>query len=538
MKAQFFIISAVIMMYVIVLTFQYLAGFSDIRLTQVEEQQELSYIQDIKDSFIQTFNISNSSNGDLNKIIKDMEYTESFFKQELLKKGIGFDSKFLFFSNDFESCDLSKWTSNYSNPELTKEVKYHGTYSLYCNNVKYVYKKIPGVNEVYTRIYVNFNKMPLNPYRHYFIDFYDSGIQILGLGLWNDNNDYKLRAYSTSIGSWNSSIDIHENEWHYFELYWYENGTNSKIKAWYDGNLKIEQTVNSGGNGKSIDEYRFGAVTTGGGATTPDLYTDCVAISSDYIGDECYPDEEPYFVFNLKSSELYTKTEFPYSEFSCDGVLCLKFDECSGNIAHDSSSYHNDGILKNYTGSCGGTACPSWTNGKFGKALDFDGIGDYVEISENPSLNITNEMTVSAWVYPMPIQSSGGSNQIIQRLNWGSPGSSRNGFFLREGSSGNHEPNFYVANGTDWTSVNAGSISSNNWHYITGTVKSNDKIRIYVDGNLKNEDNFIGNISQYTGGIKIGYERSELTFNGTIDEVRIWDRVLTQPEIQTEMNKG
>ncbi len=89
MKAQFFIISSVVMIYVIILTFQYLGGFSDIRLTQVEEQQEFSYIQFIKNSLMQTINASNySSDSDCYKIEADLNATEKFLKEEMIKNGI------------------------------------------------------------------------------------------------------------------------------------------------------------------------------------------------------------------------------------------------------------------------------------------------------------------------------------------------------------------------------------------------------------------------------------------------------------------
>jgi len=77
------------MIYVIILTFQYLTGFSDIRLTQVEEQQELSYIQNIKDNLVQTVNVSNySSDSNCYKIEADLNATEKFLKEEMIKKGI------------------------------------------------------------------------------------------------------------------------------------------------------------------------------------------------------------------------------------------------------------------------------------------------------------------------------------------------------------------------------------------------------------------------------------------------------------------
>lgn len=317
MKAQFFIISSVIMIYVIVLTFQYLAGFSDIRLSGIEEHQELSYINNVKDGFIQTLNTSNiSNNGDMNKMVKDIDFAKNFFKQELLKKGIDFDSKFIFFSNSFESNDLSDWTSFYGTPQLVNYTAYDGVNSLYSNSVEYVTKNLSGVSEVYVRAYVNFGTMPLDPNIYYFINLYENGIQFLGLGLWNNNGVYEVLAYSNVYNyAWVSSgISINNNEWHYFELYWLENGTNSTIEAWYDGQLEINNhTIDSSGHGKLINQYNFGGVNIGGGGT-PDLYVDCIAVSSDYVGDKCYPDYQNYFDFSMKTNEMYTETEFPYQE--------------------------------------------------------------------------------------------------------------------------------------------------------------------------------------------------------------------------------
>jgi hypothetical protein len=315
MKAQFFIISSVIIIYIITLSFQYLTGFSDIKISGVEEQQDFSYIEKIKNSFFQAFNISNyTNNGDLSMIVEDMNFNKNFSNQELLKRGISFDSKFIFFSNGFETGDMSEWTSFFGTPSIDSGTKYDGNYSLYSYGLEGVSKKLDGVGEVYARVYVNFSTLPLNPYIHYFIGFYDHGNQILGLGVWNDGGTYKLRAYSLiGAGSnWVSPIYISQDDWHYFELYWYENGTNSRVKGWYDGNLKIDQITDSQGKGKAVDEYKFGGVDIGGGSTDPDLFIDCAAIGADYIGGDCYPDVELYFVFSLKTKEMYTKTGFPY----------------------------------------------------------------------------------------------------------------------------------------------------------------------------------------------------------------------------------
>jgi hypothetical protein len=227
---------------------------------------------------------------------------------------------------------------------------------------------------------------------------------------------------------------------------------------------------------------------------------------------------------------------------SSSNILNLHFNEAKGIKTYDSSGYGNNGTYYGETFNDGNSYYGSTptdlhtTLGKYGNALQFDGINDYVRVSNSPSLNPTNEMTVSAWINPSQFQTNSSSNQIVAKLNWGSS----QGFFLREGYQNNSQPTFYVGNGISWQAATAGYIAPSGWYYVTGTVKSNDKIRIYINGTLKDTENFVGNIIQSSGDIFIGRETSSssYTFNGTIDEVRIWSRALNSTEINTEMNKG
>lgn len=68
-----------------------------------------------------------------------------------------------------------------------------------------------------------------------------------------------------------------------------------------------------------------------------------------------------------------------------------KFDEGAGTTANDSSGNNNTGTLSGAV----------WTiQGRFGQALVFDGINDWVTINDAPSLDLTTGMTIEAWVYP------------------------------------------------------------------------------------------------------------------------------------------
>ncbi len=95
-------------------------------------------------------------------------------------------------------------------------------------------------------------------------------------------------------------------------------------------------------------------------------------------------------------------------------ALQLRFDEGSGTKAYDTSGQGNDGTLKNATGATCFTdgACPEWVNGKIGSALDFDGDGDYIDCGNDQSLNITDVVTMSAWVNPDILS---GIHQIVNK---------------------------------------------------------------------------------------------------------------------------
>jgi hypothetical protein len=77
-------------------------------------------------------------------------------------------------------------------------------------------------------------------------------------------------------------------------------------------------------------------------------------------------------------------------EISIDGLVGeWHFDEGSGNIAKDSSGNNNDGIIHG----------AEFDDGKFGKALSFDGVDDYVERSYDPDFTPGNDSwTIALWV--------------------------------------------------------------------------------------------------------------------------------------------
>ena len=87
-----------------------------------------------------------------------------------------------------------------------------------------------------------------------------------------------------------------------------------------------------------------------------------------------------------------------------------KLDKGSGRIAFDSSGNDNHGILMNDL---------MWVNGRYGKALSFDGIDDYVYISDSESLRVQS-FTLGAWIYMTrrPYQHGNEHSAIINKLHF------------------------------------------------------------------------------------------------------------------------
>jgi hypothetical protein len=84
-----------------------------------------------------------------------------------------------------------------------------------------------------------------------------------------------------------------------------------------------------------------------------------------------------------------------------DGIIAhYKFNEGSGKILKDISGNGNDGKI------VGAVYVPS----PRGKALRFDGKDDYVNIGNAPSLNLTGDLTIIAWIKPTELS---GNNRII-----------------------------------------------------------------------------------------------------------------------------
>ncbi len=194
------------------------------------------------------------------------------------------------------------------------------------------------------------------------------------------------------------------------------------------------------------------------------------------------------------------------------------FDEGEGNITLDMSGNCNDGIIYG----------AKWTHGIYEKGLKFEGQGEHVAIPYKEILNISKEITIEAWIKKEHTNYLGtvvASNTDYGYV-FGVLSDGRVGFFvgLPGGAIG-------------WNAVCVGGNIKSEWNHIAGTYDfSTGTAGIYLNGNLSVSCRGVANLTKNPGGFSIGYEPNsvEYHFNGTIDEVKIYDKVLTGDEIKKD----
>ncbi len=207
------------------------------------------------------------------------------------------------------------------------------------------------------------------------------------------------------------------------------------------------------------------------------------------------------------------------------------------NEAGESSTFFRDWNNRGNNGTCSGTACPNSTSGKFGNALSFDGINDYVNMG-NPSNGALNfgkgDFSISSWFYMPSLPNAW--KTIVSKGDSGSVG------YGMEISSGNKLTCSIQAVGGTNQHIGSSVPSVGSWHQAVCVFARNDKIYVYLDGiqvtsgtYAANNTNSVTNPYPFGIGSHGGYT---WFFNGSIDEVQLFSRALSPEEINASFNAG
>ncbi len=177
-----------------------------------------------------------------------------------------------------------------------------------------------------------------------------------------------------------------------------------------------------------------------------------------------------------------------------------------------------------------------WVPGKYGNALEFDGVDDYVSIYDSASLSPTADLTIEAWIYPIQSKRVVIVDKRDDRAN--NAGASWD-FLLMDDQQ--IRLNLYEDATTSSTSLDsAGTVTLNQWNHVAVVydyvTSGTSIVKLYINGveDSNSWSNVVGPIQDTDTSITIGYRNYasfEDYFNGTIDEVRIYNRTLSGTEI-------
>lgn len=228
-------------------------------------------------------------------------------------------------------------------------------------------------------------------------------------------------------------------------------------------------------------------------------------------------------LFFFVSLLLFIYPNIIYSKIIDDTlVLALSFDEGVGENAIDSSQYKLNGKV---FGS-------KWVSGRFGKALEFDGIDDFVEVPDNPKLLLLDGGTFMAWAFIETGRGHANWPRILIKSN--TNGGTHGYDFLFDRAAG-YSIRFCIGGACN----SYFPVETNKWHHVAVTFNG-EVIRVYHDGKNVGEQAQPGPAIDTTGiALRIGNSGgSDRPYHGLLDEIRIWSRALDENEIKWQMERG
>ncbi len=210
-----------------------------------------------------------------------------------------------------------------------------------------------------------------------------------------------------------------------------------------------------------------------------------------------------------------------------------KLDEGYGSVINNTG---NGGSTIN--GTIAGSSAPTWTNdGKFGKALIFDGTNDSVSLGSSAGLDLAADATLTAWIKPTKLSAN---NYIF------ASGDNAGGlqFAVELGRSANKLSTLWGTSGDGFDVLySKSSLVSDEWQHVVVTRSGSGTswvVKIYINGVLDSTQTGTKAVSSYVNSFLGNFwtTNTTQTFKGTMDEVKVYNYALTEDEIKTEYNQG
>ncbi|WP_346839595.1 LamG-like jellyroll fold domain-containing protein [Microbulbifer sp. SAOS-129_SWC] len=246
-----------------------------------------------------------------------------------------------------------------------------------------------------------------------------------------------------------------------------------------------------------------------------------------------------YFAGALDETRVWTAAR-DQAEIQRDMALSVSADEANLLLYFN----YDDGdsnSLADVTGNFAGDLynAPVYTFSTE-KGLSLDGDGDYAEVSDSSDLEFGNgSFTVESWVYADANSAGDYRNIVSKKLGTGTDA----GWVLRLGNDNDIlKASFLLGDGTNSKGLASDTpLTLDTWNHIAVTVdRVTDTARLYVNGEEVKSVSLSGIGSVNSGTVMRIGTWSTVTnapWLGEIDEVRVWDKAVSQTEIAANMHK-
>ncbi|MGR9108895.1 MAG: LamG-like jellyroll fold domain-containing protein, partial [Gammaproteobacteria bacterium] len=205
-------------------------------------------------------------------------------------------------------------------------------------------------------------------------------------------------------------------------------------------------------------------------------------------------------------------------------VAAYGFDEAGGTTVFDASGQNNNGTI---------TDAVRTANGRYGNALQFDGVTAWVTIPDSPSLDLSTGLTLEAWVYPQS-QSNGARTAILKET----PGGAVYTLYANYTIFTTQYINFPFSsffNGQYRVVKGSSQLPANQWTHLASTYDGQTQ-KFYINGGQIDSRSETALINTSNGVLRIGGNSiwGEY-FVGYIDEVRVYNRGLSDVELNSDL---
>lgn len=203
-----------------------------------------------------------------------------------------------------------------------------------------------------------------------------------------------------------------------------------------------------------------------------------------------------------------------------DMVAGWTFNEGTGTTVTDVSGNGNNALVTTST----------WASGKYGGGMQF-GNGKSLDVPSSPSLDISgNALTLEMWANP----ANTAGDQVLLGKFWNPTMSSPYYQYGIEMQSGT--PVFEVGTTGNTLRASMGStLPAGQWSHLAVTFDGST-VRFYLNGNLVSSPSLAGSLTARGNYFRMGADATPAQyFNGSLDDVRIYKRTLTQSQVQSDL---